>query len=104
MIARLIPHPLLSITLTLVWIGLVNKVTLGNLLLGGAFGILVPILHGLLGAWLGGLVGLSLPAAVEFSFLLGVVTLGGDGSYTAKLKVHADGETFTCAKRVGGRV
>lgn len=36
---------------------------------------------------------------------LGVVTIGGNGaSYTAKLKVHADGETFTCAKRVGGRV
>jgi len=36
---------------------------------------------------------------------LGVVTIGGEGaSYTAKLKVHADGETFTCAKRVGGRV
>lgn len=36
---------------------------------------------------------------------LGVVTIGGDGGgYTAKLKVHADGETFTCAKRVGGRV
>jgi len=36
---------------------------------------------------------------------LGVVTIGGDGAtYTAKLKVHADGETFTCAKRVGGRV
>ena len=36
---------------------------------------------------------------------LGVVTIGGNGaSYTAKLKVHAGGETFTCAKRVGGRV
>ncbi len=36
---------------------------------------------------------------------LGVVTIGGNGgSYTAKLKVEANGETFTCAKRVGGRV
>lgn len=44
MLARLIPHPLLSVTLTLVWLGLVNKVTLGNLLLGGALGIVVPML------------------------------------------------------------
>ncbi len=36
---------------------------------------------------------------------LGVVTLGGNGaSYTAKLKVHAGGETYVCAKRVGGRI
>lgn len=35
---------------------------------------------------------------------LGTVSLGGDGSYTAKLKVHAGGKTFVCAKRVGGRV
>jgi len=34
---------------------------------------------------------------------LGVVTIGGGASYTAKLKVHADGETYTCAKRVGGQ-
>lgn len=36
---------------------------------------------------------------------LGVVTLGGTGSaYNAKLKVHAGGETYVCAKRVGGNV
>jgi len=36
---------------------------------------------------------------------LGQVTLGGNGaSYTAKLKVYAGGETFTCAERFGGRV
>lgn len=42
MIKRLFPHPLLSITLTFVWLALVNKFTLGNLLLGGALGIIVP--------------------------------------------------------------
>lgn len=41
--ARLIPHPLLSLTLVLVWLGLVNKITLGNLILGGAIGLTVPI-------------------------------------------------------------
>ena len=44
MISRLIPHPLLSITLTLVWLGLVNKVTPGNLLLGVIFGVVVPMI------------------------------------------------------------
>ena len=44
MIGRLIPHPLLSLTLTVVWLGLVNKVTLGNLLLGAALGLVVPMI------------------------------------------------------------
>ncbi|APX91220.1 Na+/H+ antiporter subunit E (plasmid) [Brevirhabdus pacifica] len=44
MIRRLIPHPLLSITLALVWLGLVNTVTLGNLLLGTVLGLVVPII------------------------------------------------------------
>ncbi|AMY71125.1 Na+/H+ antiporter subunit E [Frigidibacter mobilis] len=44
MIARLVPHPILSATLTLVWLGLVNKVTLGNLLLGGVLGLAIPML------------------------------------------------------------
>ena len=44
MLARIIPHPLLSLTLLLVWLGLVNKVTPGNLILGGAIGLAVPIL------------------------------------------------------------
>ncbi len=36
---------------------------------------------------------------------LGQVMLGGDGaSYTAKLKVRAGGQTYTCAQRFGGRV
>ena len=44
MLARLIPHPLLSVTLALVWLGLVNKVTLGNLILGTSFGLIVPMI------------------------------------------------------------
>lgn len=42
--ARLVPHPLLSVTLTLVWLALVNDVTLGDLLLGAALGLIVPIM------------------------------------------------------------
>jgi multicomponent K+:H+ antiporter subunit E len=44
MLARLIPHPFLSLTLILVWLGLVNTVTLGNLILGAAFGLAIPML------------------------------------------------------------
>lgn len=44
MLARLVPHPVLSLTLTLVWLGLVNKITLGNLLLGGFLGLVIPIM------------------------------------------------------------
>lgn len=44
MLTRLIPHPLLSLTLILVWLGLVNKFTLGNLILGTAFGLVIPML------------------------------------------------------------
>lgn len=44
MIARLFPHPLLSIALILVWFGLVNKVTLGNFILGAALGLIVPMI------------------------------------------------------------
>lgn len=43
MLARLIPHPLLSLTLVLVWIGLVNKFTLGNLILGSVIGLTIPM-------------------------------------------------------------
>lgn len=43
MLTRLIPHPLLSLTLVLVWIGLVNTFTLGNLILGSAIGLIVPM-------------------------------------------------------------
>ena len=41
---RLIPHPLLSIALVLVWLGLVNTFTLGNLILGVVFGLVIPML------------------------------------------------------------
>jgi multicomponent K+:H+ antiporter subunit E len=44
MLTRLIPHPLLSLTLVLVWLGLVNTFTLGNLILGSVFGLAIPML------------------------------------------------------------
>ena len=44
MFARLIPHPLLSLVLILVWLGLVNTFTLGNLFLGTAVGLVIPML------------------------------------------------------------
>ncbi|MFQ1702176.1 Na+/H+ antiporter subunit E [Loktanella agnita] len=44
MLLRLIPHPLLSLTLTVFWLGLVNTFTLGNLLLGLVIGITVPMI------------------------------------------------------------
>ena len=43
MLNRIFPHPLLSLTLLIVWLMLVNKVTPGNVLLGGLLGVLVPI-------------------------------------------------------------
>lgn len=44
MVRRLIPHPLLSVTLALFWLALVNKVTPGHLLLGIVFGIGIPMI------------------------------------------------------------
>lgn len=44
MIRRLVPHPLLSLTLGLVWIALVNKVTPGNVVLAVIFGLAVPMI------------------------------------------------------------
>jgi multicomponent K+:H+ antiporter subunit E len=44
MLERLIPHPLLSLTLTLVWLALVNTVSLGNLLLGLFLGLVIPMI------------------------------------------------------------
>lgn len=44
MIRRLIPHPFLSLALVLIWLGLVNTFTLGNLILGTVFGIVIPLL------------------------------------------------------------
>lgn len=43
MLMRLVPHPLLSLTLIVAWIALVNQFTLGNLILGTAFGIIIPM-------------------------------------------------------------
>lgn len=43
MLIRLVPHPLLSLTLILVWLGLVNTFTLGNLILGAVFGLVIPM-------------------------------------------------------------
>ena len=42
--SRLIPHPILSITLILVWFGLVNTVSLGHLILGTFLGLVVPLI------------------------------------------------------------
>jgi len=44
MLQRLIPHPLLSLMLVLVWLGLVNTFTLGNVILGGLFGLVIPMI------------------------------------------------------------
>lgn len=44
MLARLVPHPLLSLSLLIVWLALVNKVTLGNVILGAGFGLVIPML------------------------------------------------------------
>jgi multicomponent K+:H+ antiporter subunit E len=44
MLRRFVPHPLLTLTLILVWLGLVNTFTLGNLILGTAFGLVIPML------------------------------------------------------------
>ncbi len=44
MVRKLVPHPILSLTLVLVWLGLVNKFTLGNLILGTVFGLVVPMM------------------------------------------------------------
>lgn len=44
MIGRILPHPLLTLLLTVVWQMLVNEVTTGSLVLGLLFGIVIPIL------------------------------------------------------------
>lgn len=40
--ARFLPHPLLTLTLTIVWLMLMNDLSLGNFLLGLILGIVVP--------------------------------------------------------------
>jgi multicomponent K+:H+ antiporter subunit E len=44
MMRRIFPHPLLSLTLLLIWFALANKVTLGHLILGSVLAIIFPIL------------------------------------------------------------
>jgi multicomponent K+:H+ antiporter subunit E len=44
MIARLLPHPLLTLLLVVVWQMLVNYVSLGTLVFGLILGILIPLL------------------------------------------------------------
>jgi multicomponent K+:H+ antiporter subunit E len=44
MMLRILPHPLLTLLLTVVWLMLVNSVTVGAIILGLAFGILIPLL------------------------------------------------------------
>lgn len=44
MINRILPHPGLTLLLTLVWQLLVNKITPGNILLGFGLGIVIPLL------------------------------------------------------------
>lgn len=39
---RWLPHPLMSLTLVLVWLLLANEFTFGQLLLGGVLGLLIP--------------------------------------------------------------
>jgi len=44
MIRRLLPHPLLTLLLTGVWLLLVNHLTLNSLLFGFFLGLVIPIL------------------------------------------------------------
>ena len=44
MIARIFPHPLLTLTLVIVWQMLVNYVSLGTLVFGLILGIVIPLL------------------------------------------------------------
>ena len=38
-----LPHPLLSLTLTLVWMALANEISMGSLVMGLVMGVLIPI-------------------------------------------------------------
>lgn len=44
MLRNLLPHPFLTVTITVVWIMLVNKLSLGNFVLGLGLGIVLPIM------------------------------------------------------------
>lgn len=43
MMQRILPHPLMSVTLALVWLLLVNTISVGHVLLGALFGVLIPM-------------------------------------------------------------
>ena len=43
MLRKILPHPLLTFLLIVVWQMLVNKVTLGNLVLGAILGLIIPL-------------------------------------------------------------
>lgn len=43
MLSRVFPHPLLSLTLLMIWFGLANTISLGHMLLGGFLSIVLPI-------------------------------------------------------------
>jgi multicomponent K+:H+ antiporter subunit E len=40
---RLLPHPILSVVVALVWVALANSLTLGHLLLGTVLGVVIPL-------------------------------------------------------------
>lgn len=44
MLRKLFPHPLLSLTLTLVWLALQNSVSLGGIVMGLILGTIIPML------------------------------------------------------------
>ena len=43
MLARVLPHPLLTLTILLVWVALANEVSAGALVMGLALGVLLPL-------------------------------------------------------------
>lgn len=43
MLHKILPHPFLTLLLIVVWQMLVNKVTLGNLVLGAILGLIIPL-------------------------------------------------------------
>jgi len=44
MLRKLFPHPLLTVTLTAVWLALANSISLGGVVFGLILGIIIPIL------------------------------------------------------------
>lgn len=44
MLRKILPHPFLTLTLIVVWQMLVNKLTLGNLVLGTILGLIIPVI------------------------------------------------------------